>query len=118
MTEHQSKKCRSIIHAVAAAIGNLIPIPGLGIASDLFFMRLMTTKLCVIFENDSTGMHTKIESIITFKSIMLKQPIKITTKELSKLIPGLGPIVAPRVIPPANMIIGHVARRVALQEAG
>lgn len=99
MTEQQRKKCRAIIHAhaMAAAIGNLIPIPGLGIASDLFFMRLMTTKLCEIFENDSTEMHTKIQSIITFKSIMLKQPIKITTKELSKLIPGLGQIVAPSI---------------------
>jgi hypothetical protein len=28
---------------------------------------------------------------------MLKQPIKITTKELSKLIPGLGQIVAPSI---------------------
>ena len=68
MTEHQRKKCRAIIHthAVAAAIGNLIPIHGLGIASDLFFMRLMTTKLCVVFENDSTEMQFNSTSPVTF----------------------------------------------------
>ena len=34
---------------------------------------------------------------IYYLNVMLKQPIKTVAKELSKLIPGLGQIVAPSV---------------------
>lgn len=37
MTEEQEKKCHAIIHscAVACGAGNVAPIPGLGIATDM-----------------------------------------------------------------------------------
>ena len=83
MTEEQNKKCHAIIHscAVACGAGNVAPIPGLGIA-----MTTMTMSLAA-----------KGIAIAAIKKTMLKQPIKTMTKELSKLVPGLGQIVAPSI---------------------
>lgn len=99
MTPEQESKCHKIIHghAVAAAAGNAIPIPGLGIAADTVTMTTMCMSLCAVFGGSLTEQAAKGMAIIALKKAMLKQPIKTLTKELSKFIPGLGQIVAPTI---------------------
>ncbi len=97
MTSDQEKKCHQIIHtaAVAAAGGNLIPVPGLGVATDIVAMTAMTVSLAAVFGGNITQEAAKGLTILTLKKTVLKQPIKVVAKELSKLIPGLGQLVAP-----------------------
>lgn len=99
MTPDQEKKCHAIIHshAVAAAAGNAVPIPGLGVAADLVTMISMCMSLCAVFGGNLTTEAAKALAITAIKNTMLKQPIKTLTKELSKLIPGLGQLVAPSI---------------------
>ncbi|WP_302272338.1 hypothetical protein [Brachyspira aalborgi] len=99
MTEEQNKKCHAIIHscAVACGAGNVAPIPGLGIAADMIAMTTMTMSLAGVFGGDLTKEAAKGIAIAGIKKTMLKQPIKTVTKELSKLVPGLGQIVAPSI---------------------
>lgn len=99
MTPEQESRCHKIIHAHAAmaAAGNAVPVPGLGIATDLVTMTTMCTSLCAVFGGNMTEAAAKAMAISAIKNTMLKQPIKTMAKELSKLIPGLGSIVAPTV---------------------
>ncbi|WP_034880178.1 hypothetical protein [Endozoicomonas montiporae] len=99
MTEDQEKKCKTIIHshAAAAAAGNAVPVPGLGVATDIVTMTSMAMSLCAVFGGNLSEETAKALSIIAIKNTMLKQPIKTMTKELSKLIPFLGQVVAPSV---------------------
>ncbi len=99
MTEDQEKKCHAIIHshAVAAAAGNAVPVPGLGVAVDLVTMTTMTMSLCAVFGGNISESAAKTLAIAALKNTMLKQPIRTLTKELSKLIPGLGQLVAPSI---------------------
>ncbi len=97
MTEQQQKKCHLIIHAHAAgaAAGNAVPVPGLGIATDMVAMTSMTMSLCAVFGGNLSEEAAKTLAIATMKNTMLQQPIKTMTKELSKFVPFLGQIVAP-----------------------
>ena len=99
MTPAQESKCHKIIHshAVAAAAGNAVPVPGLGIATDMVAMTTMCTSLCAVFGGNMTEAAAKAIAIAAIKNTMLKQPIKTIAKELSKLIPGLGSVVAPTI---------------------
>lgn len=99
MTEEQNKKCHAIIHSctVACGAGNVAPIPGLGIAADMIAMTTMTMSLAGVFGGDLTKEAAKGIAIAGIKKTMLKQPIKTVTKELSKIIPVLGQIVAPSI---------------------
>ncbi len=99
MTEKERKKCHAIIHghAVAAATGNAVPIPGLGVAADMVTMTTMTMALCAVFGGNISREAAKTLSIATMKNTMLKQPIRTLTRELSKLVPGLGQVVAPSI---------------------
>lgn len=99
MTEDQKTKCHAIIHghAIAAAASNAVPVPGLGVAADLITMTTMTMGLCSVFGGNVTESAAKTMAIAALKSTMLRQPIRVATKELSKLIPGLGQIVAPSI---------------------
>jgi len=99
MTEEQKKRCQKIIHAHAAtaAAGNAVPVPGLGVATDIVTMTSMTMALCAVFGGNLTEEASKALAITTIKHTMLKQPIKTMTKELSKLIPFLGQVVAPSI---------------------
>lgn len=47
MTAEQEKQCHAIIHthAVAAGAGNAIPVPGLGVATDVGTMVTMAKEL-------------------------------------------------------------------------
>ena len=99
MKEAQKKKCHAIIHshAVAAAAGNAVPVPGLGIAADMVTMATMAMSLCAVFGGNISQEAAKTLAIAAMKNTMLKQPIRILTKELSKFVPGLGQIVAPSI---------------------
>ncbi len=99
MTETQKKKCHAIIHshAVAAGAGNVVPVPGLGVAADLGTMTTMAMAISSVFGGDISKEVAKNIAVATLKRTVLKQPIKMVAKELSKLIPGLGQIVAPSV---------------------
>lgn len=97
MTPAERKKCHAIIHshAVAAAAGNAVPIPGLGVAVDLVTMTTMAMSLCAVFGGNISKEAAKTMSIAAMKNTMLRQPIKTLSRELSKVIPGLGLAVAP-----------------------
>lgn len=99
MTPSQEKKCHMIIHttAVSAAAGNAIPVPGLGIAVDVVAMTAMTISLAGVFGGSLTEEAAKGLVVLSLKKTILKQPIKVITKELSKFIPGLGQVVAPAI---------------------
>lgn len=99
MTPDQEKKCHAIIHtcAAGAAAGNLIPVPGTGIAADLIAMTSMTMSLASVFGGSVTEETAKGMAIAAIKNTMLKMPIRVMTKELSKFIPFLGQVVAPSI---------------------
>lgn len=99
MTKNQKNKCHTIIHshAVAAAAGNAVPVPGLGIAADMITMATMAMSLCAVFGGNISQEAAKTLAIATLKNTMLKQPIRTLTKELSKIVPGLGQVVAPSI---------------------
>ena len=99
MTPEQEGKCHAIIHsaAVGAGAGNLIPVPGLGIAADVIAMTAMTTGLAAVFGGSLTEEAAKGLAVTALKDTVLKQPIKVLTKEISKFIPFVGQLVAPAI---------------------
>lgn len=99
MTKDQEASCHKIIHSCAAgaAAGNLIPVPGTGVAADMVAMTAMTMSLAGVFGGNLTEEAAKGLAIAAIKHTMLKQPIKTLAKELSKLIPLAGQIVAPSI---------------------
>jgi uncharacterized protein (DUF697 family) len=99
MTDDQAGKCHAIIHtaAIAAGAGNIVPIPGLGIATDVVAMTAMATSLASVFGGSIAEEVAKGMAVTALKDTILKQPIKTLTKELSKLVPFLGPLVAPTI---------------------
>jgi uncharacterized protein (DUF697 family) len=99
MREEQETKCHAIIHshAIAAAAGNAVPVPGLGIAADMVTMTSMAMSLCAVFGGSIPEEAAKALAIAAVKNTMLKQPIKTLTKELVKIIPFLGSVVAPSI---------------------
>lgn len=74
-----------------------MPVPGLGIATDMVAMTTMTMSLCAVFGGNIKEEAAKTLAIAAIKNTMLKQPMKVLAKELSKLVPGLGQIVAPSI---------------------
>ena len=99
MTENEKMQCHAIIHthAAAAAAGNVVPMPGLGVAVDMIAMTSMAMSLCAVFGGNITEESAKLMAIAALKHTVLKQPIKVATKELSKLFPALGQVVAPTI---------------------
>lgn len=99
MTEEQHSRCKRIIHshAVAAGAGNAVPVPGVGFATDTITMTTMAMNLASVFGQSIPENVAKSMAIAALKRTLLKQPIKTMTKELSKLIPCLGLIVAPTI---------------------
>lgn len=96
MTDEQRIKCHALIHtaALSAGAGNCIPIPGLGIALDMTAMIALTMSLASIFGLNIQREVAKGLAIATLKQTALKQPIKVITKEVSKLIPFAGAAVS------------------------
>lgn len=99
MTAEQNTKCHTIIHTAAAAAGagNLIPVPGTGVATDMVTMTVMTVSLAAVLGGNLSEEAARGLAFAAIKNTMLKQPIKTLTKELSKLVPFLGQIVAPAI---------------------
>ncbi|MBQ7704870.1 MAG: hypothetical protein IJT73_05530 [Selenomonadaceae bacterium] len=99
MTDEEKSKCKKIIHshAVAAAAGNLVPIPGLGVAVDTVTMTTMAMALSAVFGSSITENVAQAMAINAIKQTALKQPIKSIAKEVSKFIPILGQTVAPSI---------------------
>ncbi len=97
MTESQEMKCHAIIHSHAAACGagNMVPVPGLGFSADIVTMGSMCMCLAAVFGGSITEEVAKGMAIAALKQTLLKYPARVATKELVKLIPGLGQIVAP-----------------------
>ena len=93
MTEEQKQKCHVIIHAhaIACGTGNVVPVPGLGIAADLVTMTTMAMALAGVFGGSITDEAAKGLAVAALKRTALKQPIKTISKELAKLIPFAGP---------------------------
>ena len=56
MTAEQEKQCHAILHthAVAAGAGNAIPVPGLGVATDVGTMVTMAMALSAVFGDNIT----------------------------------------------------------------
>ena len=96
MTEEQKKKCHMIIHTFSAAAGggNAVPIPGVGIAADLIAMTTMAVSLAGVFGGNVTEEAAKGMAVAALKRTALKQPIKVITKEIAKLVPFAGPVFA------------------------
>lgn len=99
MTAEQEKQCNAIIHthAVIAGTGNAIPVPGLGVATDVGTMVTMAMALSAVFGDNISENVAKNIAVAALKRTVLKQPLKTIAKEASKLIPGLGQVVAPAV---------------------
>lgn len=99
MTGEQEKKCRRIIHghATAAGAGNLVPIPGTGFTADIVTMTTMAIALSKVFGDAVTKNAAECPVIVAIKRTVLRQPIRIAAKELSKIIPFPGVFVAPAI---------------------
>ncbi len=99
MTEEEKSKCQKIIHghAAAAAAGNLVPIPVLGLAADTVTMTTMAMALAATFGGSITESVAKNMAINAVVATMKKQPVKVIAKEISKVVPVVGQLVAPSI---------------------
>ena len=96
MTDEEKSKCRKIIHghAAAAAAGNLVPVPGVGIAVDTVTMTTMAMALASVFGGSITESVAKNMATSAIIATIKKQPLKVITKEISKVLPFIGQLVA------------------------
>ncbi len=99
MTEGEREDCHLIIHshAVAAAAGNAAPVPGLGVAVDTIAMTTMAMALASRLGGSIPESVAKTMAVNAIKKTILKQPIKTAVKEVSKIIPFLGQLIAPSI---------------------
>ncbi|MCR5834257.1 MAG: hypothetical protein K6G55_06395 [Selenomonadaceae bacterium] len=99
MTDEEMSKCRKIIHghAAAAAAGNLVPIPGVGLAADTVTMTTMAMALASVFGGSITESVAKNMATNAIIAAIKKQPAKIIAKEISKVVPFVGQLVAPSI---------------------
>jgi len=96
MTEDEKSKCHIIIHAAAAAAGagNVVPVPGLGVAADMVSMTTMAISLAAVFGKDLTNAAARGMAYAALKKVILSQPAKYATKELVKFIPWIGSAIS------------------------
>lgn len=99
MTDDEKSKCRKIIHghAAAAAAGNLVPLPGVGIAADTVTMTTMAMALASVLGGSITESVAKNMAINAIIAAIKKQPVRIIAKEVSKVVPVVGQLVAPSI---------------------
>lgn len=99
MTPEQRTKCHVIIHSAAstAAAGNVVPVPGLGMAVDTLAMASMATALAVVLGGSITEEVGRAMSINALRHVILRHPVKMLAKELTKFVPLLGSAVAPTI---------------------
>ena len=62
MTSEERNTCKNIIHthAVAAAAGNLIPVPGAGFAADTITMTTMAARTMMITATRSRSSEARL----------------------------------------------------------
>ncbi|MBR4642363.1 MAG: hypothetical protein IKO74_06520 [Selenomonadaceae bacterium] len=99
ITDEEKSKCRKIIHghAAAAAAGNLVPVPMVGLATDTVTMTTMAMALASVFGGSITESVAKNMAINAIVATMKKQPVRIIAKEISKVVPVVGQLVAPSI---------------------
>ena len=99
MTEAEKSKCQKIIHghAAAAAAGNLVPVPGVGLAADVVTMSTMAMALAGVLGGSITEAVAKNMAINSIVATIKKQPVRVLAKEVSKVVPVVGQLVAPAV---------------------
>ena len=95
MQPEEKEKCHYIIHtaAAAAAAGNLVPIPGAGVAADLTALVGMAISLAGVFGDNLTAAAAEAAVISEIKRQVLKRPLAYFAKN----IPGLNLILGPTV---------------------
>ena len=99
ITDAEKSKCKKIIHghAAAAAAGNLVPVPMVGLATDTVTMTTMAMALASVFGGSITESVAKNMAINAIIATMKKQPVRIIAKEISKVVPVVGQLVAPSI---------------------
>lgn len=99
MTDEEKSKCRKIIHghAAAAVAGNLVPVPIVGLATDTVTMTTMAMALAAVFGGSITESIAKNMAINAIVATIKKQPVRIIAKEISKVVPIVGQLVAPSI---------------------
>ena len=96
MTDEEKSKCHIIIHSATAAAGagNVVPVPGLGVAADMVAMTTMAISLASVFGRELTGAAARGMAYAALKKVILSQPIKYATKEAVKFIPWIGSVIS------------------------
>jgi len=99
MTDSEKTKCHAIIHshAVMAGAGNLLPIPGTGLAADTVTMTTMAMALAGVFGGsipESVARNMAVNAII---AAVKQNAVKTLVKEVSKVVPVLGQIISPSI---------------------
>ena len=96
MNNYQEKKIKTLIHshAAAAAVGNLVPIPGVGFAAD---MTTMTTLAMLIASELGGNIPESVQRnlvVAALKRQVMKQPLKYIAKKAVKYAPFVGPALS------------------------
>lgn len=81
----------------AGGAGNLIPIPGTGVAADTVAMTTLAIGLASVFGASLTEEAARALAINSVRQTVLKQPVRIVAKEVTKFVPVLGMLIAPAV---------------------
>ena len=99
MTDEEMSKCRKIIHghAALAAAGNMLPAPGSGVAVDTVTMTTMAMALASVFGGSITESVAKNLATSAIIATIKKQPLRVITKEVSKILPFIGQLIAPTI---------------------
>ena len=88
MTDSQKRRCRKIIHGYAAltGVGNLPPVPFLGVVVDIVTLTAMTKTLGNVFQQNITKDLAKNFVIVIVK----RQIVRRATQAVIKFIPVFG----------------------------
>ena len=99
MTDDEKTKCRAIIHshAVLAAAGNALPLPGTGLAADTITMTTMAMALASVLGGSITESVARNMAINAIIAAVKKNTVKTFVKEAAKIIPFAGQIISPSI---------------------
>ena len=119
MTHEQNTRCHAIIHsaAVAAGSGNVLPVPGLGLAADTAALAGMAIGLAGVFGDRLSESVAKAMAVNAIKRAILHQPVKMVCKEFFKVLPVFGSVfaasVSVRIIEAAGWMLAYDLERQA-----
>ena len=99
MTEAEKNKCHAIIHshAVLAAAGNALPLPGTGLAADTITMTTMAMALAGALGGSIPEAVARNMAINAIIAAVKKNAVKTFVKEAAKIIPFAGQIISPAI---------------------